>query len=473
MSETTLPELEFENREYELGRIANPAGSSFIVVDGPPKYGKTHLLKKIQEMYQAGEEWTANWACTFVDLANPEYTNKQQAVLDTISVQVTGKHVGENPILDLAAFIAGQDKDVLLLFDAADCAEQNTKWLVQEVIPELVDSLQIPGRKIRVVFAGRYISKRDWAWPKYTTIELTSFDDAIVQRMICGLAPPRLGADIAYKLAREVTFLSGGHPGSISEILLDLDRHHWAIRLDDNGFLHPPEMRKELFGYADHNAKEILEHVPDERIREVLKTLSIFRRFNLNTIQALQVRESLSGIPRSLQPLDMFTRLTNTGLVRSPVPADPFFSDGIVRTLLLVQMRFKAPDRYLALNRLACEIYDAWIESKDVDGNNLRGPVLDVAQVTFMVEGFYHFLHCQARGPSLSDVEEKLQSYIPKLNSAFGDTPEIIAGLKRQLRSSLYGDSDILRRLYDLLSEAKANNLLNQLFSDETVTAPL
>lgn len=475
MSETTLSDLEFENREYELGRIANPAGPPLIVVDAPPEYGKTRILKKVEEMYKPKEEeergeqerWKADWKCVLIDLAQQEYAGDQQAILEAISIPVADERMKGDTAYELAEYIAGQSKEVLLLFDAADCREQETKWLVHNVIPELVGTLRFPGRRLRAVFAGRYISWRGWAWPHYITIELSEFDEANVLRMILRtierLDPalrPKMGSDDAEKLAREVTFLSGGHPGSIKEILLDLQRRNWAIRFDNNRGLLPPQMRQELFGYANRKAKEILKHVPKET-QGALKTLSIFRRFNVNIIQELQTRSKISGVSSSPGPLELLAQLTNTGLVRGPAPTKPFYSDGIIRNLLLVQMQFTEPQRYLQLNQLACEIYDAWIESKGLGGNDLRGPTLDDTQVTCMVESFYYFLHCQEEGPSLNEVEEKLEGYAPKLKSAW-DSPESIGGLKQQLRSSLLGDSDIQRRLRDLFGENEANALLDR-----------
>jgi hypothetical protein len=473
MSETILPDLEFENREYELDRIANPAGPSLIVVDAPPKYGKTYLLEKVQGMYKYREgEWARDWECVLINLADLQYENNRRAILEAISKPVAHKQMQGETASELAEHIAGQPKNVLLLFDAADRREQETRWLVHNVIPELIASLRIPGRRLRVVFAGRYVSRRGWEWPNYKIIELTEFDEAIVLKMILKMIErldpdqrPKMGPDDAERLAREVAFLSGGHPGSIRDILQDLQKRHWAIHFDSRGRIYPPTRRQGLFDYADRNAKKILEDVPS-RIQEALKTLSIFRRFNVNTIKALQMREDISGISRSSNPLGLLTQLMNTGLVRGPVPRDPYYSDGIVRGLLLVQMQFTDPQRYQALNQLACEIYEAWAESKDLDGNELRGPVLDEAQIAFMVESFYHFLHCRDEGFSLGEVEEKLGSYAPRLKSAFGDSPELIDGLKQQLGNSLCGDQDIRKRLRDLFGEDEANALLDRVFHD-------
>lgn len=465
MSETMLCDLEFENREYELGRIANPSGPQFIVIDGPPEYGKTYLFQTVRKMYESDERFHVGWACALVDLADPAQRNNQRAIMDVISNQISNTPTPSGAVTDLVANLAGKQKNILLLFDAVDRAGSEVKWLAQDVIPNLENSLKNKGKRLRVVFAGRYVSGRRLEWPGDTTITLEGLDTPVIQRMIQKLEP-RFEPSAAETLAQEVAFLSGGHPGSIKRILQNFVERDWGVILVERR-LYPPEERDRLFRehVEEPVINKILGRILDPNVREALRILGVFRRFDEHTIEALQSRRR-PYISKSVDSQELLDQLVSTGLVRPPVPRDPFYSDAIVRNLILVQMQFNSLNRYLQLNRLACKIYDAWIKGQDIKGNPLNSLVVDQNQVIFMVESFYHFLQCEKK-PSIGRIEKRLNDYFPKLRSAFIEPSENPQGLRRLLMDSVTGDQNIQRRLRDLFGEAKVNALLDRVFHSQ------
>ena len=450
MVEDNLPDLVFENRDYELNRIADPGGPSLVVVDAPLGFGKTYLLRKIKEMYQDKyESLGQKWLCILIDLSYLTY-EKRQLILDEVFFQVKNSSKYDTTISDLATAIGGQDRDILILIDAVESNEQLTRWLVKDVIPGLIERLRIPNKKVRAVFAGRYITMGGWQWPNYTPFYLSGFGTRIVQRVIQRLNPS-LSNDVAAKLALLVTFLSGGHPKSIKEILWYFTSHNWAIDVND-----PNEFQRIFEFQVAPTVNSIMEQIEDTEVRSALTILSIFRRFNLNTIQFLQKKRVL---PYELEPLSLLTRLSQTRLVRPPTPDAPFYSDAIVRNLILVQMQFVDKERFLYLNTLANATYESWIEGVDATGESLKYPVVDEMLVIFMVESFYHLTYGFEEQQFLDRVEKILKGYIPRLKSAFGD----IQLLKQLLKTKLREDEDILARMRELNIESHYHTLVESL----------
>jgi hypothetical protein len=229
----------------------------------------------------------------------------------------------------------------------------------------------------------------------------------------------------------------------------------------------------------------ILAEIQDKNLSDILKILTIFRRFNFNTIRALQkltrkkiddsnfqkIMKEHVGEIKIQELLKTFvivmddamviiTNLVNSGLVSAPTSARPYFHDAIIRKLILVQMQIgENSSRYHKLHVLAYAIYETWLTNKNVDGRELSPPLAENFQIDCIAESFYHLLNCLGKEQQSHNeriIRAKIKSYVKILRSSF-DTPKSV--LQDNLKSILKQDEDIPGLLRELLGEDGANRI--------------
>ena len=323
----------------------------------------------------------------------------------------------------------------------------------------------------------------------YKIVKLTPLDSQIVRHSIMSELRNYPLKDLEKEiLTEEIESLSGGHPGIIEKMLYNPPHGSWALAFYENQLSF--EIKKELFqSCARPVIDHILREIDDKNLREVLKVLTIFRRFHFNTIRALQritnkkiyevnLKDKIKAIINNLEinkflepfskvmddALIILTNLVNSGLVNAPTLEKQFYHDAIIRKLILVQLQIEENSgRYLKLHALAHAIYETWIENKNVDGRELSLPLADNLQADFIAENFYHLLNClnkDQRSQNEKLIKAKIRSYIKILRSSF-ETPKNI--LQDNLKSILKQDEDIPGLLKELLGEDGANRMFDLL----------
>ena len=428
--------LDFGGRE-EFNRLANPAGPSFLVLDAPHGYGKTHLLRQIERSYGREKKNPDHWICVYIDLAQPD-TNKY-AILKEISSAVAGKSAECSSVSMLATIISEHVKDVFILVDSVNSSDQNTIWLMEEMIPTLLTRINEMKYRaaIRVWFAGRYLSQKNWP-SNYEVKQLSSIDFSGIQTAMLVLAP-WLANPYARQYSRIIAFISGGHPNCIANILRDLaEKNNWdKIR----------DAEEQIRLYRDHvseTLKMMLDEVDDKLLKDALMTLSVFKRFNPKIIEALQEQDKISN---SLPSSVLFDRLLTTGLVRAK-PDDVYFSDICIRDLVTAEMCLgnkKYRQLFLDINQFACELYEIWLDSKQIGSNEQR-------QAIVISDSIYHLINClKAKGACRTEIEntigDKLGQYLPRLSSSFDCYPneDLRQKVQKRVREDL---SDLLEDLF-------------------------
>lgn len=458
------PYLEFANRVQELNSLRRVDGVDMII-DAPAGYGKSRLLKEGEKWYKEGHYMddapSKTWKCILVNLEECPYHSGeryQQYILSTIITQLDGHSKRRLTTGHVAELIEEQQTNVLFMFDSVESHRSATRWLKDEFINDLKG--MIGKKKVRVVFSGRYIHSDDVDWSNYTLLRLSNFDKSVVQNVIDADRKPQQ----IETLAREIIFLSGGHPGIIEALVRTLRNKKWIVYLGEE-YLRP-EDRRMLFRHCqeeiDDAIEDILEGV-DIDLRKSLLLLCVFRRYNLDTIGTFlglaskSTNKNVKELSRSLASftniMDLLGKVVKIGLVDPPNIHKPHYSDGPIRNLMMVKMYFEDPGLYSELHRLALETYNA-LTTTPSD-----------ATVPYTAEKFYHFLFYKVQSVSAdktpqlaASIKEELQDYANYLKQSTNFQYYV-----NLLSRFLQGDDETRNRLRELVGKEGEKAILGVL----------
>lgn len=455
----------FANREQELKFIQIPK-ARFQLIDAPAGYGKSVLLREAEEDFRAREDW----ACGRVDFSENEMLNSSpeglaarivEAVCAERIVLTKSKKVTRRIATRIARHCNTlKKKKLVLLLDSVDklSPAMNT-YLKNEIIPGLSSSLELPGIQLYVVVAGRYVGE-EWAAKPLTSKRapihvyswnLSPFDREIIQRMIQDIQQTSVGEildwDKAEQIAKKVDQISGGHPDGIARILYELGIEPKGFAFDLEEQFSPDEC-EDLFD--KHMEKYIVPMIigdlpPD--LADALETLSVFRHFNEETLQFLINRGEIIS-DNHVAAGKLLQKLAQTRHVREL--GNGFYADEITRRVFLARVRFKRPKHYKHVNRLAVELYDKWIHSRNIDGENLLKDITGDTQVNFIAEYLYHLL-CSLEDHSQSEIaaefETRLADCVRTMTHPFRKEYAVRSLEDKLLRK----DTELIETMYDLM----------------------
>jgi hypothetical protein len=359
------PYFPFSNREYELRQIMGD--TQYLVLDGPTGYGKTALLRQAEVGYSREQ-----WLCVYVEIANRPADCTAIAV--ALQEAFGGEGVSSLPSLaDMGRALGSQlsavkkqlevdvpheqreaemRRGIVLLLDNLERLDDGELGnLVKDMIPALFETLSDEGIRLRVRFAGRYISQRlsEFDVIQIKHVALTPFEFDVIRDTIADKAKAEPNDTLLR--AAHLMHVSGGHPGCMARILSEMKytwppdlffsentRHHQRLVLD--------------------TARSVRDSLPRE-IRQSFDILSFYRRFNFELLdQIIERSPALFGS----NSRDLANALTKTYLV---VREAGFFRDEILRRLLTRRMFLEQPDTFLEGFRSARDLYHANLEVSD------------------------------------------------------------------------------------------------------------
>jgi hypothetical protein len=224
----------------------------------------------------------------------------------------------------------------------------------------------------------------------------------------------------ARQIADHVWYLSGGHPKAIHSLAADL-----AQRL----FLIGPVAEY----YATHQALLVhscllaiateLLHDLDPRLRQAVQALSVLRRINGNSVQAL-VRAG--ALPEGTNEIRLLGDLQRAHVLVGPSIAEPFYRDRFMRRIFVLDLAHRSEEsqaRFRWLNAVALELYAGWI--RDVEPR-LTEPYLKSTQRLFAaVEWLYHAL--QDGGQPVEEIRAGLTALVAVLSQDGQSAATLIA----------------------------------------------
>ena len=439
-------DIKFKNRVDELEAICKPSAPPLIVIDAPAGYGKTWLLREAKSRYEK-KKWNAIW----VDLKEKnQQILIESYVYDKIGAGLSTK-IDSNLEIHIAKAINIKYIKIILFFDNVHTLDkEELKWLKNKVF-ECKKGVNIAN--FRVIFSGRYITSGDkrLIWQRFNIPLhfLSPFTyDHIREILEETITPPRKRNELLDRCienAKHIEELSCGHPKIITQLIRELiEEKGWALELSDN------EEKQKLFEkYINPQLKEILGDSLKEKCITVLETVVIFRVFNQNTVEKLVER----GILINTGGLSSFELIQKLGLV-SQKGGFGFCSDAIVRKLILLKMKLNDRDRYIKLNKVAHEIYDAWVNElvKDTPSYIDRESYLQ-----FLVkESIYHICQLSVHNEADKDNIKKCLNRYKHLQQDY----VVEKGKQHLLKNILLSDKGITleeEEILELFNENEEN----------------
>jgi hypothetical protein len=338
--------INFVNRNSERKRASATHATAYTLLDAPAGYGKTELLRAIEQDY-----FGLNWLCVCIDV--PDDDRSAMGIIGELAKHTAlppdffarSDSISEAGIkLSTALYSRLSSLDAPGLVVLIDNAERLPE---DQIGPFLNDCLGAISRnlELRVCCAGRYI-KSSWirqaskAGPRFSRIPLTPFRFRYVEDTVRSLFP---GQNELALRAAHLMYMTGGHPGCMAEIL---ERMDFVQPVEEHFREHQDEYREIVLKAIAEIGRPIPAH-----LQNVFDDLSVFRCYDYRLLQQMLASVSLDydGQANSLE-----RELTATSLVRRK---SNFVRDEIVRRLLAIRMYWKKPRRFLELCAAARDIY--------------------------------------------------------------------------------------------------------------------
>jgi hypothetical protein len=414
---TSMRGVGFTNRRHELDhQILGPFSKPFIVIDAPASYGKTYLLRAVEQRLGAVKK--EKWICRRVDCHR--FGNNKMGIMMEITGGIVVGDVNELlPLID-GTMDSAQANGLILLFDSIEHLDDEiSSWLKASLIPAINRALKT-NRKFRALFAGRYVGPwGDGFNLPHFTLSLTPFSRQVVQEFVQGVGE-RLGvcypSEELEAFAEELLDITGGYPKAIVDIAEYLGNEQKFIIILDKMI---PDYYFQLGRKIDLYNRFVLREIPgilqgvDLILQKAFETVSVFRVFNADTLDALIETGFIQGWGKGWE---LFKAMQATRLIGSR-PGYPLVYDRILQRVLAAKMRFENPSRYEEFQRFAVTLYDRWIQGLKYPDGKLPDQPTGSDQIAFIVEGLYHYL-CTAQDKE--EILGKLDKYLNWLRHPFG-----------------------------------------------------
>jgi len=414
---------EFVNRENELRLLQverlRASRSPYTLISAPAGYGKSCLLRHMIRAVESDETLRQKWCVRYVDFALSEGDHEDQVgyLLRVVTGELRNQVSSEKPgfwngpdtaidwlcdhvVQELGAPVAGGRCAVVLILDAVERLDERSRQWLYTLLHELYQRTCSGPREIitvRVIVAGRNVElfwdgyRRAYpALPAPQRIGLNPFDERPIQELIWGRAGAiriELDDQTVVQVAGEIQYLSGGHPAVIRGLVDDLAGRSFAVGLASEYF----ERRREglVRAIISPVAGDLLVGL-ESGVGETVRILSVFRRVNANTVQALV---ETGVLPPGTNAIDLLGDMQRAHLLAGPGIREPFYRDSLMRRVLVLDMAHASRESralYHRLNRIARDLYETWIHNL---GRGLPDTPLKATQrLLSVVEWLFHAL---------------------------------------------------------------------------------
>jgi hypothetical protein len=460
--------IEFVNREFELDQICKPGSRRFIVLDGATGFGKTDLLHKVRERYEAFHRPV--WRGAYIDLKrDPQFSSNLPAIAwpslasgiisalpgSGVSPAIPSGSTEEGIANVLVPYLAGLRCNVLLLFDGIEVLPRETSAWLERLVRHIDEGLKKTKRELRAIFAGRYV--RDWGHRQLfplLTVSLSPFDRVAVTDMIKQVteaADTEIDAGFADELAWWVLHVSGGHPQGICDILKVISSIGFVFPNLDFTFLRQQFSDNGSTGTLlelciEPIIDQILTEVP-QQLHQVLRDISPIRRFDTDLLDSLLKRKAIDDAGGG-SGWELIRALMRTHLIRGPTEADPMYSDQILRRMLAVQLQLRGLARHRQIQEHAQAIFHQWALGQGPEGAQVRRVAI--------LESLYHVLQLEPPTNAPEAVQSKLEELLDTYVSAIPSRTH-----KMQLKDAFCNDRELAALIEHRAGETAFQALLS------------
>lgn len=441
------------NRESELDRITQDTQQmQYWLIYAPQGYGKTTFLNKLNQHYR-----DRNWVCVQLQISR-DYPPTLPPLVETI-IQVLGETktfdrttTPEKMGVALARCISRcpvpgrkrrlvetRNSGVALVLDNVDALADDTLENLAVVIGSTYKALCEEGgvffrnnhrfcfllssresrpvieafKRHRIYLVDRGLSPYSY---KYVQDTIRHYMNQV------GMPLPLPEEDIE-KIASQLMYYGGGHPGCIATLLTELARDCF-VGYNDILVARDRITQPVLDVLRDFEAAR-----PDRTLLLVLENLSVFRRIDYALLKYL-IEQKLIPWNENAMKLDM--QLSATHLTRDEEAA---LKDSITQRLLLIRFRTTQPEKFAGLCRAGIDFY--WKRLSE------RSPY----PASDALEYLYLRMHeaCHVNGKSAHDVKcvlvEQLQLVTEWFVNVWG--PDNAPRLTYQLGQKLVADWEL------------------------------
>jgi len=381
-------DLEFANRKAELrtllSPIDNPGAPRYVQVYAPSGLGKTYLLRRARNEYEA-----AGWLCAWLDFTHVNLCLQTKLIREQLGEQFGAEAEEMHTCADVAQQVMRVRRPSVVFLDAVDLASGEVRrWIKTDLIPDLEG--RIPDPKLRPYFiaAGRH-PIREWAvysMQRFECIRLTPFNDTVVDdllRRFADRAGYELSDDFFQRMTGAILFITKGHPACIKRVLQEIQSHEFTM--PPHEVTQASTFNQTVGALLD---EEILVLHVLERCREAFKSLCALRGYTPNLLDRLAEGGWVPA--REHIDWDLESELQGTYLVEVPDSNPLYRIEPLIRQLVALQMEYNDEDKFLGLNRAALEIFEEQVKGKDKNGDELPNRPYDRMQVALAVEALYH-----------------------------------------------------------------------------------
>jgi hypothetical protein len=458
----------FVNRDRELDLLnverLRASRSPYTLIDAPAGYGKTCLLRQVLRVVEAAEDVGPRWSLRYIEFHRRAAGGGEVDRIAPIAAALAGEVEPLQPedllertctyvVQELTTPLAEGRRAVLILLDGVEQLDERARQWLYELLRRCYRRAHSGAQEIvvvRFVLAGRNV---DRFWEGYALdcpapslpqrIALDPLDLHAIQEWVWKQAQAAhivLDEDAVRQIAGHVGYLSGGHPRVIHGLVGDLADRLFMIGPADQYYRERQHelLRTCLAPVADELLREMQDGVQD-----AVQTLSVFRRVNANTVQAL---ERAGALPET-DEIALLGDLHRARVLEEPRIDEPFYRDRLLRPVLALDMAHRSEEtrtRFADLNRVALDLYAGWVQ----DGEQaLPASHLKATQRLYaVIEWLYHALQEEAMDEHA--LRAGLQAHIAAL--AQDDDPDAIA---RLIVDALDRDAEVRYLLCSRLGE--------------------
>lgn len=357
--------IPFTNRQDDLDYFLARQCPPYVLLDAPPGYGKTELLKRLKMFF------SDKWVCVHVIVKeNNSLEDVAYAIADELNLRDQLKQGSLLPLnLRLASAIKGRWSEIsaeaqdenregknglvfLIDFDGRPVLQLIIDFIkgmvadVQETLHSL-DSFDRLRHQFRVIIAGRYLAAqreiKQINSPPLKIHSLSPFDYDV----ICNSAGEYLPGEkklAMQQLAAHLLYWTGGHPECVAKTLRLYAASHLGVDQFTDHFADTV-----WIDIVQPAAASVHGGIPGKKgLRNIIDRLSVFRYFDTAILRhMIQNDEDFREFENEH---DLADALTATYLLSRK---GRFIKDDVTRRLLVVHLRHESPDEFPDLCRQA------------------------------------------------------------------------------------------------------------------------